>query len=264
MNARLEEKKPIWHTRDQVTELVTMAQEHTGADLSYMKLKEHVDAKRDKEGLAQYSKLISIQAKIASYCDANAISAMKTAIDEESKNYLHTDNIEEVVQMSRNASKQELESLWLAKKAQLLEQLKTKQATIAQVERETKEEQEKEERARKKEEERQKAQSEGPGLDQIEISNWRSAKDNLVKAVEAYGRSYYKQNNIKKVIEQEPAGYLPSQYHDQLLEILHGIYQALPKREQGKWNAPYPNNAMLKKVAEWIGEEKAKRIDFKS
>ncbi len=263
MNARLEMEEPKWHTLDQVTELVTMAQEYTGADLSYMNLKEHVQAKRDKEGLAQYSKLVSKKAEVASYCDANAISAMKAAIDEESESYLHTDNIDEVIQMSRIAAKQDIELRWSAMKAQLLEQLKTKQAAIAQAEREAREAQEKKERAKRKEEERQKAQSEGPGLDQIDISNWRSAKKNLINAVEAYGRSYYKQNNIKKVIEQEPAGYLPSQYHDQLLKILHEIYQALPKKEQDKWNAPYPKNAMLKKMAEWIGEENAKKINFK-
>jgi len=263
MNGQLEVKEPTWHTLDQVTELVTMAQDHIGVDLSYMKLTEHVQAKRDKEGLAQYSKLVSTKAVVASYCDASAIAAMKAAIDEESKNYLHTVNIGEVVQMSHNTAKQEIESLWTAEKAQLLEQLNAKKAAIAQFERETKEALEKEERARKKEEERLKAQTEGPGFEQIDLSNWRSAKKNLINAIEAYGRSYYKQNNIKKVIEQEPAGYLPSQYHDQLVEILHDIYQALPTKEQGKWNAPYPNNALLKKLAEWIGDEKAKRINFK-
>jgi hypothetical protein len=263
MNARLELKEPKWHTLDQVTELVTMAQNHIGADLSYMKLTEHVQAKRDKEGLAQYSQLVSTKAVVVPYCDANAIAAMEAAINEESKSYLHTDNIAEVVQMSRNAAKQEIEFRWSEKKAQLLEQLKIKQVAIAQAERGAREAQEKEERERKKEEERQKAQSEGPGLDQIDISSWRSAKENLIKAVESYGRKYYKQSNIKKLVQQKPSGYLPLQYHNQLFETLQKIYQILNRKEKEKWDMPFYNNYMLKKVAEWVGEEKAKNITFK-
>lgn len=263
MNAQMEMKEPKWHTLDQVTELVTMAQEHSEADLSYMKLTEHLQAKRDKEGLAQYSKLVSKKAAVTSFSDANAIAAMKAAIDEEIKSYLHTDNIGEIVQMSRNAVKQEMESLWSANKAQLLEQLKAKQMEIAQAEQEARTAQVAEERAKKKEEERQKAQSEGPGLDQVDISNWRSAKENLIKTVEAYGRRYYKQSDIKKIIQQNPFGYLPAQYHDQLFEILQKIYQTLNIKEKEKWSTPYPENAILKKVAEWVGEDKAKKITLK-
>lgn len=272
MNSRLQMKEPKWHTLDQVTELVTMAQEHADAELEYMSLDDHVLVKNDKdknrnwkarEALDSYSKLISNKAVVASYCDASAIVAMEAAINEDSKSYLHTDNIDEVVQMSRNAAKQEIEFRWAAKKAQLLKQLDAKQAAIAQTEREAREAEEQAERARKKEEERRKAQSEGPGFDQIDISNWRSAKQNLVKAVEAYGRSYYKQSDIKKVIEQNPMGYLPLQYHNQLFETLQKIYQALNKKEKEKWVKPFPNNAILKKVAEWVGEEKAKKVNLK-
>lgn len=272
MNTQLKMKAPTWHTLDQVTELVTMAQEHTGADLSYMSLDDHVLVKNDKdkdrnqkarEALDKYSNLVSNKAEVISYCDANAIAAMEAACTEESKSSLQTDNIEEVVQISRDAAKKEIQEQWAAKKAQLLEQLDVKQAAIAQAEREARAAQEEAERARKKEEERQKAQSEGPGLDQIDISNWRSAKYNLVKAVEAYGRSYYKQSDIKKVIEQNPMGYLPLQYHDQLFETLQKIYQALNKKEKEKWVKPFPDNAILKKVAEWVGEEKAKKVNLK-
>lgn len=263
MNAQLGMKVPTWHTLDQVIELVTMAQEHADADLSYMKLPEHVQAKRDKEGLAEYSKLVSTKAEVTSYCDANAIATMAAVCTEESKSYLHTDNVKEVVQMSYNATKQEIQLRWSAKKAQLLEQLNAKQAAIAQAEREARAAQEAAERAKKKEEDRKKAQSHGPDLDQIDISNWRSAKDNLIKTIEAYGRKLYTQSDIKKVIQENPSGYLPAEYHEQLIEILEKIYQILNKKEQEKWSAPFPNNATLKKVAEWVGEEKAKSITFK-
>lgn len=263
MNARLKTKEPKWHTLDQVTELVTMAQEHSDEGLSYMNLDEHRDAKRDKEGLDQYSKRVSKKAIVASYCDSNAIASMETAINDEQELNLHTDNIEEVVLLSRNATKREVALQWSARKAQLLEALIAKQGVISQAEREAKEAQEKEERARRKEEERLKAESKGPALDLVDISNWRSAKDNLTKAVETFGRRYHKQSDIRKVIQQNPSGYLPSEYHAQLFEVLHAIFQALPKKEQDKWNAPFPKNAILKKVAEWTGEEQAKNMTFK-
>jgi len=263
MNARLKTKEPKWHTLDQVTELVTMAQEHSDEGLSYMYPDEHRDAKKEKEGLDQYSKRISKKAMLASYCDSNAIASMETAIKEELKVNLHTDNIEEVVLLSRNATKQEVALQWSARKAQLLEQLIAKQGAIAQAERDAKEAQEKEESARRKEEERLMAESEGPGLDLVDISNWRSAKDNLTKAVEVFGRRYHKQSDIKKVVQQNPSGYLPDEYYAQLFEILQSIFRILPKKEQDKWKDPFPKNAMLKKIAEWVGEEKAKDITFK-
>ncbi|MBK6948998.1 MAG: hypothetical protein IPH16_13940 [Haliscomenobacter sp.] len=77
MNAQLENKIPTWHRLDQVTELVTMSQEQTNADLMYMSLDDHVQAKRDREGLAKYSNLVSNKAAIASFCDVDSIAAMK-------------------------------------------------------------------------------------------------------------------------------------------------------------------------------------------
>lgn len=267
MNAQLEKKVPTWHTLDQVTELVTMAQEYSGAELEYMNLDEHVLVKNDKdknknkkarEALGKYSQLVSTKAEVVSYCNAKAIAEMRDTIAKESKSFLHTENIDEVIQSSLQAAKHEIELEWEKKKSWLLDQLKTKQAEAAKREAEARIEREEIERAKKKEEERLRVQEEGPGFDQIDLSNWRSAKENLIKLIEDFGKKYYKQTNIKKVIEQYPTGYLPAQYHDQLFDILKKIFQILPKKEKEKWNTPYPKNAILKKVAEWVGEKKVR------
>jgi hypothetical protein len=187
---------------------------------------------------------------------------MKSAFDKELRSYKHADNVDEVIEMNRRASIVAIREKFEMKKAQLLEELKVKQSLIAQKEQETKEAQDVAERERKNEVKRKRVQSSGPGFDKIDISNRRTAKDNLVKCIETFGKMFYMQNDIKKVILLNPSGYLPSAYHDDLIKTLHGIYAILPKNEKKKWDAPFVSNAILKKVAEWIGEEKAKAIPF--
>ena len=100
------------------------------------------------------------------------------------------------------------------------------------------------------------------GFDKIDIANWRTAKENLIKAVEIYGKRLYKQTDIKKVIQLNPNGYLPAEYQVKLVEILRNIYSILPRDEREKWNLPFQNNATAKKVAEWIGKDLTEDIKF--
>jgi len=271
MNSQLQKEDQPWHQTDQVTELVTMAQDQAGADFGYMNLNDHRLAKDDedsdknqksREALDRYSKLVSKKALIATYSNQDAVSVMKDACDDERKRYQHANNVEEVVEMTRLATKEELKALFAIKKDQLLARISARREAVAQEERVAIEAQEMAEKAERKEEFHKKAQSEGPGFDKIDIVNWRTAKENLIKAVEIYGKRLYKQTDIKKVIQLNPNGYLPAEYQVKLVEILRNIYSILPRDEREKWNLPFQNNATAKKVAEWIGKDLTEDIKF--
>lgn len=261
MNAQLNKTTPAWHEEEQVTELVTMAQGHNNADLAYMKLDDHVLAKNDKfkdrtpkpkEGLAKYSVLVGNKAAVPSYCDANAIAFMKRAYGEEVKSYLHEDNVEEVVNLTLNAAKKEIAEQWAAKKAQLISQLKAKQAAI--VEKETADKEAAEAKKRAEDKAKRQAESQQQGLDLSGINaSGRNAFEDLKKTVEKYARDYHSLND-KQLKANFPDGYLPEQGHQTVLVKVKEIYESGkgPKKE-----------VIIKKLAEWIGEEKTKEVTFK-
>ncbi|MBK8880132.1 MAG: hypothetical protein IPN74_16855 [Haliscomenobacter sp.] len=89
-------------------------------------LDDHVQAKRDREGLAKYSNLVSNKAAIASFCDVDSIAAMKRACEEELKSYLHG---QRKWSICLRAAKNEIGGLW-AEENPTLQQLKAKQAGI--------------------------------------------------------------------------------------------------------------------------------------
>lgn len=271
MNAQLDGQFHLWHTLDQVTELVTMAQEQSDTNLNYMNLDEHVLAKNDKfknktpkpiEALDRYSVLVSNKAKVTSFCSSTEIIAMKTICEKEVKTYLSKDDLTQIIEERLNSTISMISDELEARRNKLLEQLQNIRLAVSIREHEVIEAHTADERAKKREEAKKQAESEGPGLEEIDISNWRSAKDNLVKGVEDYGKKYHKQSNIKKLLQQYPQGYLPVKFHGQLLNALQHIYSNLPKKEQEKWNLPFPKNAIRKKVAEWVGPEKAKSFNF--
>jgi uncharacterized protein HemY len=134
--------------------------------------------------------------------------------------------------------------------------LRERQQELAEQERAERERKEAEEREARKLAEQKAARREGLNLSEIDTAD-REAFRALVKAVEDYGETYHKAK-VKSLKKEFPNGYLHESDHEELMLKLREIYANLPSKSMiAQWQKPFKKNAVLKKVAEWIGEEKA-------
>jgi hypothetical protein len=255
----------LWHKAEQVVELVTMAQSHTGADLTYMPLKDHMLAKNNKdkdfnpksyEALSPYSQLVKAKANIPTYCNPESVERMRRLIQEEIGASVTSNSIEEIITLTQKAKKAELEQSFLQWKGMLLNQMEARKAQIKEQERLQRERQREEEAAQRKAAEQEKAITEGFSLEGINFSK-STAFDQLVKAVETYARKRLgvNDNQLKK---QFVGQYLAAGDHEELLQGLRAIFDSLNKKDRSRWVEAFDKNPPMRKVAEWIGEEKAR------
>ena len=258
MNVQLNLTQPLWHKQVQVVELVTMAQDAENTELSYMSLKEHIDVKRGTEGLTKYSAVVNKTASIQSYCDIGQIERMKAEYESEKKIMEHTVNIEQVIIACRDSTERDIADKWEDMKQERLSALAQKRRQIEEREKEDKKKEEAAQRERKQNEAALRASTEGPNFNQD--WNKREAETTLKKTIEDWGLTMYKKNNIQKVINEYPNGYLPGIYHEDLFKTLNTIYLNLNQNNKEKWILPFNRNAILKKVADWVGREKAENF----
>ncbi len=262
MNTKLQYDEPKWHQLPQITELVTMAQEHPNSDLGYMKLQEHVDAKNAGEALDKYSLLTGVEASINSFCNTADILQIKTQINKESKLNQHQAFLPELISATLSNAKKELEEAFDNKKRELIHQIRERKTALIELEWKIKEDKEQKDREIKKMEIQIKTAQEGLSFSSLNVKK-KDAFEQLKKLVVDFCRKYH---NMKEVELKSsfPNGFLPNDYRDKLIEKLIEIYhESLNRKEKEKWDAPFENNHVMKKVAEWIGAEKAKNITFK-
>jgi CRISPR-associated protein (TIGR03986 family) len=261
MNVKLDHAEPKWHQSPQITELVTMAQEHQNVDLSYMGLQEHVDAKKAGEALDKYSVLTGIEASITSHCNAADILQVKVQVNKESGLSLHQAYLPELILTTQTNAKKELEEAFENRKRELIRQLRDRRKALEEAEKKAQQDREQQEREAKKIETQQRAAQEGPAFQNV-LANKKDAFDQLKKLVEDFGRKYHNVND-KALRNNFPDGFLPTEYHEELVAKLKAIHsESLSKREKDKWKNPFDKNPVLKKVAEWIGMEQAMGIHF--
>ncbi|GAB4407728.1 MAG: hypothetical protein OHK0039_10310 [Bacteroidia bacterium] len=264
MNASLPKDSQPWHQTGQVIELIGMAQEQfTEADkekqaLGYMTLDDHVDAKRAKEALAPYSQLIKAKAVVPTYCNAESVEKMRRLIEEEMGYSRTSGYIEDIVRSTKEAKKSEAKQSFQRWKQMLLDQLEAQKARIKEQERLQREKQWEEEAALRKAAEQEKALAEGFSLEGINFSK-STAFDQLIKAVGTYARKRHGVNDSQ--LKNQFAGqYLATDDHELLLQGLKAILNGLNKRDRSRWLEPFEKNHPMRKVAEWIGEEKAREF----
>ena len=210
-----------------------------------------------------YAKLEGVKAAtLSSFCGEEAIAAMKNTISEEKKQYKHRSSISSIVEDETEATRKVVLEMWEEKKLELLRQLDRNQQLKKQEEMAEVEAAERAAREKIRLERAELARSVGPGFDEIDPGR-TNAFDDLKSKIERWGRDTFIIKNINNLEQKtQPDGYLPVEYHDRTIEILHEIYLKLPKRNKERWEQPFERNAILKKVSNWIGEEKARGIKF--
>lgn len=262
MNATLPKADQLWHQRRQIVELIGMAQEQFTEEaeekqiLGYMNLDNHVDAKKAGKALALYSQLVRAKTTVPTYCTPESVERMRRLIQEEMGTSATSDNIEEIVTLTKKAKKAELEQSFLQWKRSLLDQIEDRKAQIKEQERLQREKQWEEEAAQRKAADREKALKQGFSLDGINFSK-PTAFDQLGKAVETYARNRLGLND-SQLKKQFVGQYLAAGDHEELLQGLRAIFDSLNKKDRSRWVEAFDKNPPMRKVAEWIGEEKAR------
>ena len=83
----------------------------------------------------------------------------------------------------------------------------------------------------------------------------------LRSSIERYCEEFHNRK-IKDLKIDFPDGYLPKSDHNTLIKSVDRIYQCSNGKLKKRWKEPFSKNGDLKKIAEWIGEENAKKIKF--
>ncbi len=261
MNAELGHTHPEWHILPQVQELVTMAQEHQTdkpeAQLEYMKLdpkrniNEFVAAKNEGLALDRYSRLVGVKAEIHPLSTPECIAQMKQNCAAEEAKLKNLKPLHLLAREYQTQLEKDLAEELIRQKQLRLAGLREERKLHQEQERLMEEAQEAQKRAEIKAKRKAEAHQHGLDLNSIHCAA-RNAFDDLKKLGV----------NPKQLKSNFPGGYLPEQDHEGLIEILHAIYSARSKKEAEQWQKDFKQNAILKKVAEWIGEVKAKTITF--
>lgn len=268
MNWELRNSNPEWHISDQVVELVTMAQvqdnSSPSAILEYMKLGMNQEdnaftkAKSNNEALDKYSNLVKNRASIRPLSTPECIAEMKQQCENEERKLKSLKSLDKLIPDYLIEIEKAIKSRLEEKKSLLQKELQEKRAALSAKEEAQREQVETENREARKRERQEKAKAEGLLLDSVD-EHHKNAFDHLKKVVQEYGRDFHMAND-KSLKENFPEGFLPESDYATLYLKVQGIFAKLSKSESAKWILPLDKNATLKKVAEWIGEEKASTL----
>jgi CRISPR-associated protein (TIGR03986 family) len=246
MTLKLDE---AWFRTRQVKELVNMAREQGEVPLEYMDLEAHRKAKNAGEALPLHTGQLPEPSEayaVQGLADGDTLSRMKEQIAAEEAKFVAMPSRVDQAEQARQAARQALQEALDRRKAEFMAQLDRLQK-----------ERRKEERITKKEEQAAQALEGGPEWEGLSLKGNKGFEE-LKKTIEAYGETAYASNDIKKVVQAHPGGYLPEEHHPALWEKLDLLFANFSKRDIKQWDKPFAKNAKLKKVAEWVGEEKAR------
>lgn len=261
MNMALKHTHPEWHILSQVQELVIMAQEHQTdkpeAQLEYMKLgmrreeNEFAQAKNAGLALDRYSNLVEKTAQIRPLSTPECIAEMKQKCEAEEAKLKNLKPLHKLAEEYKNQLEKSLDEELARQKQARITKLREERLALQEDERRKAEELEAQKRAEMKAQRQAETKDRGLDLSSINISG-RNPFDDLKKVVDKYARDYHGLND-KHLKVNFPNGYLPEQDHDAMLMKVKEIYLA------GKGTKL---NVLRKKIADWVGEEKAKTITF--
>lgn len=243
-----------WLQSPQLLELLAMAFEQNNtesSELAYMKLgvkekdNQFTAAKNAKEGLNRYSKLPGISSqKYQTLLNSGDLEQASKDYARYKDLYKKPKSVDEIRNDLQMAFYKALE----VKKAQLREELHQRKEALLE-----------NERNQTSLEKKIKAQQNGPDFSSI-VPDSKNVFEDLKKVIRLFVEAYHGGKYDKLKVEM-PTGVLPENFHAPLLEIIKKI-AASNKKELENLQKPYDKNANLKKVAEWIGEEKAKGLKF--
>jgi hypothetical protein len=117
---------------------------------------------------------------------------------------------------------------------------------------------EEQERIAKREKAKLVAESEGPALGNIPDTD-RATLGSISSALEVWARNFYKNNNLDRIVKDNPNGYLLEPFRATLKNKLVEVANKGHKTQKENLAAPFAKNPFFKKIQTWVGPEMAKQ-----
>ena len=257
-----------WEDSDQIKELLATSslQDHEPAvdkNLRYQSLqkKEFVDAKKNKEALIPFSKQLKNKVfKFESWSSEKERNEYNAIWNKEKEVYkeLTADNLQQKYDAKLSKKRNELILVFEAEKKKLSEKLSAKLKELEDIQKANAAAAEEQERIAKREKAKLAAENEGPALGNIPVTD-RNALDSISSAIEVWARNFYKNNNLDRIIRENPNGYLTETFRVTLKSKLIEIANNGHKTQKDKLAAPFAKNPFFKKIQTWVGPDVAQQ-----
>lgn len=240
-----------WSDSSEIRELITMACEHKKADrhLRYMNLdrQDFANAKKKREGLPSYSKLEGVGVlRVNALVSEEEVEEAQKIIASEKQLFRQKQSSKDFIQQKLDFYEKELIRKLDEHTNQLKNKLKEQREKIKE-----------EIRKSKKEAKKIKAVEKGPNFSKVNPKDRVAFEKQLKKEMSLYRSQLYPNTNEKDLKKEKPDGWLPEEFHQELEQLVLEIARKNPNgNERERWTRDLKNNAMLRKVKEWIGETK--------
>ena len=257
-----------WETTNQIMELLVTSTLHDNQQeidkvLKYQTLTEFVNAKRRNNmwALLPYSKIVKqTNFKFESWSSEKERNEYNAIWNKEKEVYkeLTADNLQQKYDAILSKKRNEITQVFEAEKKNLSEKLSAKLKELEDIQKANAAAAEEQERMAKREEARLVAENEGPALGNIPDTD-RNALDSISSAIEVWARNFYKNNNLDRIIRENPNGYLTETFRVTLKSKLIEIANNGHKTQKDKLAAPFAKNPFFKKIQTWVGPDVAQQ-----
>jgi CRISPR-associated protein (TIGR03986 family) len=257
-----------WETTNQIKELLVTSTLHDNQQeidkvLKYQTLTEFVNAKRRNNmwALLPYSKIVKqTNFKFESWSSEKERNEYNAIWEKEKEVYkeLTADNLQQKYDAKLDKKRNELILVFEAEKKKLSEKLSAKLNKLEVIQKANAAAAEEQERIAKREKAKLVAESEGPALGNIPDTD-RATLDSISSAIEVWARNFYKNNNLDRIIRENPNGYLTETFRVTLKSKLIEIANNGHKTQKDKLAAPFAKNPFFKKIQTWVGLDLTKQ-----
>ncbi len=257
-----------WETTNQIKELLVTSTLHDNQQeidkvLKYQTLTDFVNAKRRNNmwALLPYSKIVKqTNFKFESWSSEKERNEYNAIWEKEKEVYkeLTADNLQQKYDAKLDKKRNELILVFEAEKKKLSEKLSAKLKALEDIQKAIAAAAEEQERIAKREKAKLAAENEGPALGDIPDTD-RNALDSISSALEVWARNFYKNNNLDRIIRENPNGYLIEIFRETLKNKLKEVANLGHKTQKDKLAAPFAKNPFFKKIQTWVGPDVAQQ-----
>ena len=257
-----------WETTNQIKELLVTSTLHDNQQeidkvLKYQTLTEFVNAKRRNNmwALLPYSKIVKqTNFKFESWSSEKERNEYNAIWEKEKEVYkeLTADNLQQKYDAKLDKKRNEITQVFETEKKKLSEKLSAKLKELEDIQKANAAAAEEQERIAKREKAKLAAENEGPALGNIPVTD-RNALDSISSAIEVWARNFYKNNNLDRIIRENPNGYLTETFRVTLKSKLIEIANNGHKTQKDKLAAPFAKNPFFKKIQTWVGPDVAQQ-----
>lgn len=257
-----------WETTNQIKELLVTSTLHDNQQeidkvLKYQTLTEFVNAKRRNNmwALLPYSKIVKqTNFKFENWSSEKERNDYNAIWNKEKEVYkeLTADNLQQKYDAKLSKKQNEITQVFEAEKKKLSEKLSAKLKELEDIQKANAADAEEQERIAKREEARLVAETEGPALGNIPDTD-RNALDSISSATVVWARNFYINNNLDRIVKDNPNGYLLEPFRATLKSKLVEVSNKGHKTQKENLAAPFAKNPFFKKIQTWVGPDLAKQ-----